>query len=703
MEPFEYPPLPPGKDGIRILNIEPGDFYDDPIVCTLTSVAFTSKPRYLALSYTWDDAFPHDRSLPTNKSMVPVPSSCRNYMAWDGQVHVHRDYFLSNQAALEVICKELKGNKAEPITINGQPFAIHHNLHLSLLHLRSKKTPLPLWVDAVCINQANADERNAQVALMSFIYPRAQAVVAWLGVGEGKPAGKAEDLFKEMAAASVGSAPGFLQTLAEGGIIKHRPINTTIANASGKSSYWTRLWILQEACLASQLVFLCGSRFWTFEQLSDWQSEESEDLRHEHSAAMIRMLDARRARHTDAMKLENLAEQFRGLACSELKDRIYGLVGLANDIRPFFTNDRFKDPVEEHIASLDMEAVPIPIMQRGMGRLRVDYSTSFYDIWRDVLKNIYFRVGPLVHEFKDNAWTADFRYQERRISVVRSAGVMQEILSREVGKEFYGSLPPKASTDSFVDQNKHNTNTTKVAPEKPCVRALGYIAAKILKVGPSYTELISSANATYDWVDCWEDSYEMHQLAELREVNETYLRRITRYTDEDLAYIRPIKSYGTMARPVRVGTNGGVDLDVYTAAFEVLWSDEPSIQDTNPHICLSSGHLIALVPAMTRVGDIIVRFWDCSTAAVMRPVDNFGLEGWTSDLAGWTSDLTPYFLIGKADISQPRGPWEEPVLYRGRVMGLPPPAGTPYTSNVLDVDLDFRSLQMLSAPMGPGR
>ncbi|KAK0752907.1 heterokaryon incompatibility protein-domain-containing protein, partial [Schizothecium vesticola] len=141
MEPFAYPPLPPGKDAIRILNIEPGDFYDDPIVCTLTSVTFMSKPRYLALSYTWDDAFPHNQSLPTNKSMTSV----------------------------------------DPITINGQPFAIHHNLHLCLLHLRSKTAPLPLWVDAVCINQADADERNAQVALMSFIYPRAQAVVAWLG------------------------------------------------------------------------------------------------------------------------------------------------------------------------------------------------------------------------------------------------------------------------------------------------------------------------------------------------------------------------------------------------------------------------------------------------------------------------------------------------------------------------------------------
>lgn len=452
MEPFEYAPLPPGKDAIRILNVEPGDFYDDPIVCTLTSVAFTSKPRYLALSYTWDDAFPHDRSLPTNKSMIPVPSSCRNYMAWDGQIHVHRDYFLSKQAPLEAICRELKGNKAEPITINGQPFAIHHNLHLSLLHLRSKKAPLPLWVDAICINQADADERNAQVALMWFIYSRAQAVVAWLGMGEWQLAGKAEDLFKEMAAASGGSAPGFLQTLAQGGSIGPIHMNTTAANTVAKSSYWTRLWILQEACLASQLVFLYGSRFWTFEQLSDWQSNDKDPRPEPHCATMIRMLDARRARHTDAMKLEILAEQFRGLACSELRDRIYGLVGLANDIRPkFSTNDRFKDPVEEYIASLDMELAPIPDMQRGMGRLRVDYSASFYDIWRDVLKNIYFRVGPLVHEFKDKAaWTANFGHQERRISVVRSAGLMQEIPGREVGKEFYSSLPAKASTDSFL-------------------------------------------------------------------------------------------------------------------------------------------------------------------------------------------------------------------------------------------------------------
>jgi len=460
MEPFDYPPLPPGKDAIRILNIEPGDFHDDPIVCTLTAVTFTSKPRYLALSYTWGDAFPHNQSLPTNKSMTSVPSDCQKSISWDGRIYATHQVY--DQAALEAICKELKGNKdkVEPITINGQPFAIHHNLHLCLLHLRSKTAPLPLWVDAVCINQADADERNAQVALMSFIYSRAQAVVAWLGVRDIKPAQKRPKLFKRMAVEStVFGAPEFLQTLAQGQIPSCGDIDSKIAKKAAKSSYWTRLWILQEACLASQLVFLFGPRFWTFEQLSDWESN-TDDLKY-RSWPMVRMLNARRARHTDRMKLENLAEHFEGLACSELKDRIYGLVGLANDIRPFhFTNDRFRDPVEDHIVSLDMEAVSSsPTMPTGMGRLRVDYSAPFYDIWRDVLKVIYFRVTPLVDQVKYLAWAAPFRDQERRISVVRSAGIMQDILGREVAKELYRSLPVKASTELQVQgQTIHNTN-----------------------------------------------------------------------------------------------------------------------------------------------------------------------------------------------------------------------------------------------------
>jgi hypothetical protein len=63
LESFPYPPLPAGVDAIRILTVEPGDFAD-PLVCTLTSVPFSSKPKYVALSYTWGPSYPDNAALP---------------------------------------------------------------------------------------------------------------------------------------------------------------------------------------------------------------------------------------------------------------------------------------------------------------------------------------------------------------------------------------------------------------------------------------------------------------------------------------------------------------------------------------------------------------------------------------------------------------------------------------------------------------
>jgi hypothetical protein len=68
------------------------------------------------------------------------------------------------------------------ITLSGAPFLVNHNLYLAMLHLRSRTHPLALRVDAICINQADMEERNAQVAMMSFIYTRALKGAAWLGV-----------------------------------------------------------------------------------------------------------------------------------------------------------------------------------------------------------------------------------------------------------------------------------------------------------------------------------------------------------------------------------------------------------------------------------------------------------------------------------------------------------------------------------------
>jgi hypothetical protein len=67
------------------------------------------------------------------------------------------------------------------IHCNGRPFGITENLHAVLLESRRRGITSLLWVDALCINQADTEERTRQVRMMTEIYSKAQRVIVWLG------------------------------------------------------------------------------------------------------------------------------------------------------------------------------------------------------------------------------------------------------------------------------------------------------------------------------------------------------------------------------------------------------------------------------------------------------------------------------------------------------------------------------------------
>lgn len=52
---------------------------------------------------------------------------------------------------------------------------------LGYLYMFKPGPERPIWIDAVCINQANAAEKAVQVPLMHQIYRHANSVVVWLG------------------------------------------------------------------------------------------------------------------------------------------------------------------------------------------------------------------------------------------------------------------------------------------------------------------------------------------------------------------------------------------------------------------------------------------------------------------------------------------------------------------------------------------
>jgi len=438
---FAYPPLPEGVDAIRILTINPGDF-SHPLACTLRVAAFSEKPRYAALSYTWNDSYQDNSVLPTSKPSPVIISTGTTSIATTTQ-----------SKRVPMVQKARPGH----ITLNNYRFPIHHNLHLCMLYLRSPTHPLTLWVDAVCINQDDTDESNKQVAIMSFIYSRAQKVIAWLGVKHpaihvDRERYRQEQFSKMSTDWKAGESSRLAACLADEVKMRYTPaLDKDVLSRLADSTYWTRLWIVQEACLAYDLVFVYGPCIWRFDRmhrldlLKDIPRHDTDErMRYD---AMLRLIDARLARHTDATKLENLIERFRKQACSDPRDRVYGLVGLANDVRPFSGTDPHNDiPASKNIEArlVRTQSLNEPFRLpgiRGKGKIRIDRRRSFFNIWKDVVVHAFSCDRPTERPWdapmssRNSDTFSKLKGEERKITVVRTAGIVQEALGQNIESE----------------------------------------------------------------------------------------------------------------------------------------------------------------------------------------------------------------------------------------------------------------------------
>lgn len=81
-----------------------------------------------------------------------------------------------------LICCEVEDGKV----LDDKPYRrllITPNCKAALRRMRDWKEHRIFWVDAICINQADIEERNSQVEMMAEIYRRSARVVVWLGSG----------------------------------------------------------------------------------------------------------------------------------------------------------------------------------------------------------------------------------------------------------------------------------------------------------------------------------------------------------------------------------------------------------------------------------------------------------------------------------------------------------------------------------------
>ena len=66
---------------------------------------------------------------------------------------------------------------------DGAELRIHRNLRDALLRLRDICNLVPIWADAICINQNDDSEKFFQIRQMPEIYTAAVKLFAWVGEG----------------------------------------------------------------------------------------------------------------------------------------------------------------------------------------------------------------------------------------------------------------------------------------------------------------------------------------------------------------------------------------------------------------------------------------------------------------------------------------------------------------------------------------
>jgi hypothetical protein len=125
------------------------------------------------------------------------------------------------------------GVDTKPLVLQGATIPVAASLYDALKAIRQKKVEALVWVDALCIDQQNKDERATQVRLMGHIYSRAMSVAIWLGP-EADDSTLAVQLLEKVAHNAV--SPQRIRSL------RKYPDSAALFELF-KRDYWKRLWV----------------------------------------------------------------------------------------------------------------------------------------------------------------------------------------------------------------------------------------------------------------------------------------------------------------------------------------------------------------------------------------------------------------------------------------------------------------------------
>ncbi|CAG9982352.1 unnamed protein product [Clonostachys byssicola] len=248
--------------------------------------------------------------------------------------------------------------KTVDVQVSGHPVRITRNLYDIIQCLSLDECPDFFWIDAVCINQDDIDERSAQVLLMREVYSLAMSVRVFLSL-ESEPLNFGMTFLEQVA---LNPEKHFSPELSlcitvEGLTVASEELRESFI-AFFAAPWWTRIWPVQEYVLAKEVVFQCGQRrlegstiqaafkslvhhertcCWAARRAIDGNARGYLDIPSKiHDSltifhATLRLDSLYNMLNPEEYSIYNLLDAmalFRTRDCSDPRDRIFGMLGL---------------------------------------------------------------------------------------------------------------------------------------------------------------------------------------------------------------------------------------------------------------------------------------------------------------------------------------------------------------------------------------
>jgi hypothetical protein len=277
---------------IRVLHVYPSSRRHRQLECELQLLSLDDAPAYEALSYVWG---------------VDPPSV--------------------------------------PIICNGQRLNIRSELSYALARVRLKHATRIIWVDALCIDQTDDEEKSHQVPLMGKIFSHATKVNVWLGRGDEKVIKQAFECSKMIANACKEFSLEHNMDLNDDKTLGAVEIPTTLFTATVYDSLrelftrplFSRVWCVQEVLLAQNALLMWGEQELPWKDIGlvatwrmrKWQAAaDDKELQDVLEGICIEDVDNMYTfDHVGSTLLMTLSN-FRNSESTDPRDKVYGLISL---------------------------------------------------------------------------------------------------------------------------------------------------------------------------------------------------------------------------------------------------------------------------------------------------------------------------------------------------------------------------------------